>query len=249
MVKKKSGLVGGSAIQTDDLIGDIRKQADSLKNKADQNKEAAASETPVKENENSQSEMVLSVRGNFNLTEDKDINKFLEDKAREILFINAKSAVALGSVFQEVADRLSGNNHHDGAYIKWLDMNGYNKATAHRYRVRYNLFEKSATKEGKGLIACLPQKYLSAINKHEDVGSVIEIIDQGSTKEELDEILFIKALPSKKEKIYDPAEAIEGFNSFFTGFTGFEPENIKEEDAKEFNSDMEKVKKIMSKWI
>lgn len=230
MVKKKSGLIPGIAEQANKLVENSNKESNL-------------------EIQDTAGKMVLSVTADYNLTKDDEVNKFLEDKAREVLFVNAKSAVALGSIFQEVAEKLSGSNQYDGAYVKWLTMNNYNKATAHRHRVRYNLYSKATTDEGRGMIACLPQKHLAAINKHEDFESIIGIIDQGTTKCGLDELLFKKSLSQKKEKVIDASVIVEGFNNFFQDFKGFKVDDIEGEDAKDFSNDIKKIQKIMSKWI
>lgn len=160
---------------------------------------------------------------------------FLKQKSYELTLINAKGALALGKIFEEVYQKL-GKENGEGIYLEWLKSNNFNRTTAWRYKQKYNLYLEVNSEKGKEIVALLPFKLISEICQHEQKDTIIELLDNGSS---LDEIRCLLT-PIPQEKI----ENINHFNLETFNFEKLEL-NIK----KNYNSLDEKDKKEAAKLL
>lgn len=139
-------------------------------------------------------------------TKDLEINDFLKRKSFEVITINTKGSLALGKIYSEVFNRLSGSNRFDGYYEKWLLINGINKKTALRHRKRFEIYMKLSTENGKQLIALLPVRELEKLCQNEEL--YINHLNNGMSKDELKELL------NKNLKLENEKEVIKDMDHF-----------------------------------
>lgn len=164
---------------------------------------------------------------------------FLKQKSYELTLINAKGALALGKIFEEVYQKL-GKETGEGIYLEWLKSNNFNRTTAWRYKQKYNLYLEVSSEKGKEIVALLPFRLISEICQHEQKDTIIELLNNGSS---LDEIKCLLApIPQKIEDNHINQENIFNLETF--NFEKLEL-NIK----KNYNSLDEKDKKEAAKLL
>ena len=175
---------------------------------------------------------------------------FLRQKSYELTLINAKGALALGKIFEEVYQTL-GKENGEGIYLEWLKSNNFNRTTAWRYKQKYNLYLEVSSEKGKEIVALLPFRLISEICQHEQKDTIIELLNTGSS---LDEIKCLLApIPQKIEDKYINQENIFNLETF--NFEQLEL-NIKnnynsldEKDKKEAAKLLEKLLVLFNKEI
>ncbi|WP_426711461.1 hypothetical protein [Cetobacterium sp. SF1] len=96
------------------------------------------------------------------ISENSEENKFLLEKTKEILNVQAKASLELGKIFEEVVNRVN-----DNTYCKWLEFNGFNKTTAFRHRRRYNLFQRVISQRGKEIVALCSYREIDKMYKED----------------------------------------------------------------------------------
>lgn len=109
---------------------------------------------------------------------------FLKQKSYELTLINAKGALALGKIFEEVYQKL-GKETGEGIYLEWLKSNNFNRTTAWRYKQKYNLYLEVSSEKGKEIVALLPFRLISEICQHEKKDTIIELLNNGSSLDEI----------------------------------------------------------------
>lgn len=175
---------------------------------------------------------------------------FLRQKSYELTLINAKGALALGKIFEEVYQTL-GKETGEGIYLEWLKSNNFNRTTAWRYKQKYNLYLEVSSEKGKEIVALLPFRLISEICQHEQKDTIIELLNTGSS---LDEIKCLLApIPQKIEDKHINQENIFNLETF--NFEQLEL-NIKnnyktldEKDKKEAARLLEKLLVLFNKEI
>ena len=175
---------------------------------------------------------------------------FLKRKSYELTLINAKGALALGKIFEEVYQKL-GKETGEGIYLEWLKSNNFNRTTAWRYKQKYNLYLEVSSEKGKEIVALLPFRLISEICQHEQKDTIIELLNTGSS---LDEIKCLLApIPQKIEDKYINQENIFNLETF--NFEQLEL-NIKnnynsldEKDKKEAAKLLEKLSVLFNKEV
>lgn len=175
---------------------------------------------------------------------------FLRQKSYELTLINAKGALALGKIFEEVYQTL-GKENGEGIYLEWLKSNNFNRTTAWRYKQKYNLYLEVSSEKGKEIVALLPFRLISEICQHEQKDTIIELLNTGSS---LDEIKCLLApIPQKIEDKHINQENIFNLETF--NFEQLEL-NIKnnyktldEKDKKEAARLLEKLLVLFNKEI
>lgn len=175
---------------------------------------------------------------------------FLKRKSYELTLINAKGALALGKIFEEVYQKL-GKETGEGIYLEWLKSNNFNRTTAWRYKQKYNLYLEVSSEKGKEIVALLPFRLISEICQHEQKDTIIELLNNGSS---LDEIKCLLApIPQKIEDKHINQENIFNLETF--NFEQLEL-NIKnnynsldEKDKKEAAKLLEKLSVLFNKEV
>ncbi|SKA10379.1 hypothetical protein SAMN02745174_02564 [Cetobacterium ceti] len=107
-------------------------------------------------------ETLIGNIGEISISENSEENKFLLEKTKEILNVQAKASLELGRIFEEVVNRVN-----DNTYCKWLEFNGFNKTTAFRHRRRFNLFQRVISQRGKELVALCSYREIDKMYKEE----------------------------------------------------------------------------------
>ncbi|WP_288304915.1 hypothetical protein [uncultured Fusobacterium sp.] len=103
-----------------------------------------------------------------NLTDDKELVKYLEEKSIEMLSIQSKNIILLGKNLTEVFDELGKKGSPEGLYLKYLEFNGYKKDTALRLRKRYELFSLTTDERIKNIISILPVRAIEEFYKDKE---------------------------------------------------------------------------------
>lgn len=137
-------------------------------------------------------QIIKSIDGDFNLTDDNELNDFLKEKSLEVLNLQAHTSLELGKIFTEVESKLSGNRY-TGCYVKWLETNGYNKMTALRHRNRYKLYSLCSTDFSKEAIAKLSYKKIDEILKSENSQDIILKLEKTNDTDILNKSLIIES--------------------------------------------------------
>lgn len=213
-----------------ELFAGLQKSFEKKNNKTVKNKNESNTVLLEKEKEyNLFSNIKLYV---IEYSNDKKINKFLAEKTLILKTVQANSSIVLGKTFQEVKNELGRKKDLDGLYVKWLEDNGYNKMTALRHRNRYNLFRICKSEDGKFTIATIPTKLIQNISKLKDGerADVLRKIDDGATREEIEDILGIDLIEDKNEPERDIVKKIEIYD--FLDDSLFE--NIKNDEELKF---------------
>lgn len=178
---------------------------------------------------------------------DDILNSFLAEKTLKLKTVQANASIILGEIFQEVKEKLGGKNQYDGIYIKWLEDNGFNKMTALRHRNRYELVNSAKTDNGKLTIATLPTRLIQELIKVEDGKKiyVLNEIDEGATKAEIEKIIGEEIIEEKKEE----KVKIKPITPFYKPIFAFEKKIDKMTNKESYKAleELRKIKKEVSK--
>lgn len=121
----------------------------------------------------------------YELSGTSDLDLYLFIKATEIINITRKSRLELGKTFQEVHERLGGDNQYNGIYTRWLEFYGFNKMTALRHRNRYSLYSEVKSDEAKELVSKITDDWVNKLIKHDNKKSILQTLEKTPTKENL----------------------------------------------------------------
>ena len=143
--------------------------------------------------------------------------EYLKQKSFELTLIAAKGALALGKLFEEVYQELK----DDKTYVKWVEANNFHRATAWRYRQKYNLYLE-VEPDARSLIAVLPFKIISDICANKEKDKIINLLNDGISRKELEELLFISQTKQIEEKKQNDELLLE--HEFFGNFQTLEKE-------------------------
>lgn len=119
--------------------------------------------------------------------------EYLKEKSFELALISAKGALALGKLFEEVYQELK----DEKTYVKWVEINNFHRATAWRYRQKYNLYLE-VNSNAKSLVAILPFKLISDIYANEESDKIINLLNEGISRKELEELLLTPQIEQKE---------------------------------------------------
>jgi hypothetical protein len=182
-------------------------------------------------------------------TEDKEVINYLKDKTVELLYTQANAILDIGKILNEVADELGKRGSSEGLYNKYLEINGYNKNTALRYRKRYELYNKANKDHTKNIIALLPVKHLEKLYKAEDL---IESIEENDliTLEEIKELLddskkIVNKLEEKNKTEFDQEVFEFDFNFDNLDKLKDKYKELEEEKRKKINKLLLQIEKII----
>lgn len=151
--------------------------------------------------ENKESSLTLLQPGDLpviELTNSEEINIFLQNKYFEYINLAQTTSLSYGRLLEDVFEKLK---DFDGeiTYCKFLDIIGTNRMTALRYRRRVKLYDAVDDTYKKNILM-MRDDYIAKLYQLNDIEGVISFINDGATKEDLDE--WIKeGKEAKKEKI------------------------------------------------
>ena len=177
----------------------------------------------------------------FKITSDEEINNFLKEKSLEVLNLQARASLTLGKIFTEVEEKLSGNRY-TGCYVKWLELNGFNKMTALRHRNRYKLYALCDNDFSKEVIAKLPYRQINDICKNENPKAIISTIERDGS------IDILNNMTLDSISFQDKRDTIDfDFNKFLTHIPKKETiEKLPIDKQKTLLSLFKKIDKILS---
>lgn len=203
-----------------------------------------------KENFTGKPDLPLELEENFEITKIEEIDKFLQEKAKELLHIQAKASIEIGEILEEVYKKLAGVNHYNGTYSKWLEKNGFTKVTALRHRRRYEMFNIVKSDKGKAFVATLPVRVIDSIYRYDDFSGIMTIIDDGITKNELEKMIINSIIIDEVDALpYNSKETEKVFKKISKMFRNMSLEKVSDENVNSFEKDMKKVEKIISRWM
>lgn len=167
---------------------------------------------------------------------------YLKQKTYEIALVSTKGVLALGKIFKEVFEELG--NQNSGTYEKWVELSGFNKRTALRYRKKFELFTLVDNSK-KQEIALYSFELIEKIFQ-EEMPEIIELINGGITKKELSDLLIQnKKIEEKKTKISE--FKFDEYRDVFHNFSNFESKikKLDLEKQNELKKYLEKIKEIL----
>lgn len=136
------------------------------------------------------------------LTQDRDLVRFLEEKSLEMLSIQSQNIIQLGKNLTEVFNELGRKGSPEGLYVRYIEFNGYKKDTALRLRKRYELYSMAEDERVKKIISILPVRAIEKFYK--DKENLLSII-----MEEKDDIDFKRVkdiIDSQKNEVIELKE-------------------------------------------
>jgi hypothetical protein len=145
------------------------------------------------------------------LTNDKELINYLNSKTFELLKINGAGNIIIGKILYEVAEELGKKGSSEGLYLSFLEVAGYKKDTALRFRKRYELYKKVNTDEAKQIISLMSIKLVEKLYKEQELLNKIDIkeMDYKTASEIINketEIILIDETEEKKEFIFEMNE-------------------------------------------
>ncbi|WP_410208887.1 hypothetical protein [Fusobacterium sp.] len=153
------------------------------------------------------------------LTQDKELIRYLEEKSLEMLSIQSQNIILLGKNLVEVFNELGKKGSPEGLYLRYLEFNGYKKDTALRLRKRYELYSSTDNERIKKIISILPVRSIEKFYKNkENVFSIIlEEKDDIDFKRVKDIIESQKneVIELKEDKTFDIAFEIEKIDDLY----------------------------------
>jgi hypothetical protein len=159
--------------------------------------------------------LLNNIEVDFKLSENTQLNNYLIDKSKELLGVQINARLNLGRIFQEVHDKLAGKPQ-DGLYVKWLEVNGFNKMTALRHRNRYKLYELMPNDHLKFLIASTSQKIVEAYLNDKEKLDILISMDTKINKSELSVLALSSSVDEiviEKEMQFDIIEEYGNFKN------------------------------------
>lgn len=192
---------------------------------------------------------------NFHLDEDEEINKELYLSSIKILNIASSSHYALGKEFTEIYRKLG--NNKTGTYEAFIKFLGFQPRTVLRYRLRYDWINRASNLEknpenARELMGLIGYRELEIINTlakdEENLKNLYEILQEDNLQlSDFKELLTFMVLDNKKKEI----EIIDNYNlnlqKEFKVFKFFKNINLKEDEIKEVQFHLEKIKEIYNK--
>lgn len=171
----------------------------------------------------SQSEMALSLPKDMvktfqipndlysDFTDDKELVDYLNEKTLALLKINGAGNIMIGKELTEVYEKLSKKGSSDGMYVRFLEVSGYKKDTALRYRKRYELYKKAKNNSTKQIISVMTVKLIEELYKEQELLEKIDVegIDYKTALDiinKINETILIDKKDKKEEFIFEIEE-------------------------------------------
>lgn len=144
-------------------------------------------------------------------TDDKELIDYLNEKTLALLKVNGAGNIMIGKELTEVYEKLSKKGSPDGMYVRFLEVSGYKKDTALRYRKRYELYQKTNNNFAKQIISILPVKVIEKLYKEQELLEKIDVerIEYQAAvniiNEKPEPVLIIEETP-KEEAVFEMNE-------------------------------------------
>lgn len=185
------------------------------------------------------------------LSQDDGIKLFLKEQTVKLFNIQVKNIILIGEILTNVFEELSKQGSPEGVYEKWLSINNFNRTTAWRYRQRFVIYNK-VNENKKNMIATLPQAIINDLFKNDDLESVIILINNSTSKNEIMKFIETNKDDNKIEiKEISEINNIEKFEikSFIPIFENIDEkiDLLNEKEKKELKKHLSEIQKILNK--
>ena len=207
----------------------------------------------------SQSEMTISLPNDMiktfqipndlysDFTDDKELIGYLNEKTLALLKVNGAGNIMIGKELTEVYEKLSKKGSPDGMYVRFLEVSGYKKDTALRYRKRYELYQKVNNNPAKQIISILPIKVIEKLYKEQNL---LEKIDMAEIEyqtavniiNEKTEPILISEKEKKEEFIFEIEEL-----SFLQTQIKEKYDNLNQKEKDKLNKLLFEIKSLLEK--
>lgn len=177
----------------------------------------------------------------FELSDNHELNNYLILKSQELLGVQLNARLHLGRIFQDVFDELSGSPHN-GLYVQWLGINGFNKMTALRHRNRYKIYKEMKLDHSKYLIATASQKIIDILLTHPEKKSILEMIENNMTKEDLNTLVLGQQILSVEKEFNFDLES--EYNSFKKKYNKINISKLSDKQKEKFSKLLESFDKL-----
>ena len=222
----------------------LRMKLEAKKKQQEQNKELQVVSSPK----------IILIKKEHILEELKYIDEFdesdsvkevLKNKALELVSLNINSQLELGKILEELYEELGRKGSKEGTYYKFLDLVGYNKMTALRYRKKYDLFKQAIGENSRIAISKLTFRQIEILYKNpEDIKSIIELLEEGK---EIKEAIGLLPDKSKDEEVFP--EINKGIFDIKDKFKIFskeiEKKNISNEKIEKISELMKEIEELL----
>ena len=144
-------------------------------------------------------------------TDDKEMIEYLNSKTLELLNINGAGNILVGKVLYEVAQEIGKKGSPEGLYVAFLEILGYKKDTALRFRKRYELYKKAKNNSTKQIISVMTVKLVEGLYKEQELLEKIdkEGIDYKTASDiinKTNETILIDKKDKKEEFVFEMEE-------------------------------------------
>lgn len=177
------------------------------------------------------------------ITENKVLDRELCEIAIKINKITRKSRIQLGELFQAAYDKLAGDNQYNGGYTQWIGGYGFNKMTALRYRIRWNMYKGRKNIQAKELIESLPQKDIEVIESHPEKEAILAQLDGNPSNFTLS--IEEKKVENPNDNILIPVEFANEYKDFTKKVKKIDLTKLKETDIDKIHKLIERFNKII----
>ena len=177
----------------------------------------------------------------FDLSENHELNNYLILKSQELLGVQLNARLHLGRIFQDVFNKLAGSPHN-GLYVQWLKINGFNKMTALRHRNRYKIYKEMKLDHSKYLIATASQKIIDLLLTHPEKKAILEMIENKLTKEELNTLILGENIISIEKEFNFDLES--EYNNFKNKYNKIKLSKLSDKQKEKFAKLLESFSKL-----
>lgn len=191
----------------------------------------------------------------LNITEHKELNDKLKEKALEFVNFSVNGALWMGKHLQEVFELLDENPSNQATYYnEYLKYINVNERTARRYRKRFLVFSKCEREHSKKLISTLSDEDIQFIDDNENLLEKIE--SENLTKADFKNIKNTMLLELKNSEETENAVVVPVVD--FSNFTdkvsdiqvklnALKDKDIDQDTLKDLEKYLNKIEKILQK--
>ena len=191
----------------------------------------------------------------LNITEHKELNDKLKEKALEFINFSVNGALWMGKHLQEVFELLDEDPSNQATYYnEYLKYINVNERTARRYRKRFLVFSKCEREHSKKLISTLSDEDIQFIDDNENLLEKIE--SENLTKADFKNIKNTMLLELKNSEeaentivvpVVDFSNFTEKVSDIQVKLNALKDKDIDQNTLKDLEKYLNKIEKILQK--
>ena len=191
----------------------------------------------------------------LNITEHKELNNKLKEKALEFVNFSVNGALWMGKHLQEVFELLDEDPSNQATYYnEYLKYINVNERTARRYRKRFLVFSKCESEHSKRLISTLSDDDIQFIDDNDDLLEKIE--NENLTKADFKNIKNTMLLELKNSEeventvvvpVVDFSNFTEKVSDIQVKLNALKDKDIDQSTLKDLEKYLNKIEKILQK--